>query len=81
LIISFYVRKVIGRKIWRGLHYLGFAAFFVGMAHGITAGSDSAMPWMQVIYWFSTASVLFLTIYRILMHSSPVKQTPVVEKS
>lgn len=80
LIISFYVRKIIGRKLWRGLHYIGFVAFFAGMAHGITSGSDSSLPWMQMIYWFCAASVLFLTIYRILMHSNPAKQTPVVEK-
>jgi len=35
---------------------------------------------MQMIYWFSAASVLFLTIYRILMHISMAKQTPVIEK-
>ena len=80
LVLSFYVRKIIGKKIWRGLHYIGFAAFFAGMAHGITSGSDSSLPWMQMIYWFSAASVLFLTIYRILMHSSMAKQTHVVEK-
>ena len=80
LVISFYFRKIIGKKIWRGLHYIGFAAFFAGMAHGITSGSDSSLPWMQMIYWFSAASVLFLTIYRILMHSNPAKQTIVVEK-
>lgn len=80
LVISFYVRKIIGKKIWRGLHYIGFAAFFAGMAHGITSGSDSSLPWMQMIYWFSAASVLFLTMYRILMHSSLAKHAPVVEK-
>ena len=80
LIFSFYVKKIIGRKIWRGLHYLGFAAFFAGMAHGITSGSDSSMPLMQMIYWFSAASVLFLTIYRILMRTSVVNRSPVAEK-
>jgi len=80
LIISFYIRKIIGKKIWRGLHFIGFAAFFAGMAHGITSGSDSTLLLMQMIYWFSAASVLFLTIYRILMHISMAKQTPVIEK-
>lgn len=81
LVVSFYVRKIIGKKIWRGLHYIGFAAFFAGMAHGITSGSDSSLPWMQMIYWFSAASVLFLTIYRILMHASMANHAPAAEKS
>jgi predicted ferric reductase len=80
LVFSFYVRKIIGKKIWRGLHYIGFVAFFAGMTHGITSGSDSSLPWMQMIYWFSAGSVLFLTVYRILMHSRQTKHLGVVQK-
>jgi predicted ferric reductase len=80
LILSFYVKKIIGKKVWRGLHYIGFISFLAGMVHGITSGSDSSLPWMLMIYWFSAASVLFLTIYRILMHSSMAQHTSVVEK-
>jgi len=80
LVLSFYVRKIIGKKFWRGLHYIGFVAFFAAMVHGIASGSDSSLPWMQMIYWFSAASVLFLTVYRILMHLSQTKHLGVVEK-
>ena len=79
LVLNFNIKKFIGRKVWRGLHYIGFVAFFAGMAHGITSGSDSALPWMQFIYWFSAASVLFLTIYRILMRTNTAKQLPEIE--
>lgn len=80
LVLSFYVKKIISKKIWRGLHYIGFVAFLSGLVHGITSGSDSSLPWMQMIYWFSAASVLFLTVYRILMHSSTAQRTPAAEK-
>ncbi|MCJ7519429.1 MAG: hypothetical protein MUO42_07130 [Anaerolineaceae bacterium] len=80
LVLSFYLKKITGRKIWRGLHYIGFVVFFAGMAHGITSGSDSALPWMQFIYWLSAASVLFFTAYRILMRFSMAKRKPEIEK-
>jgi predicted ferric reductase len=81
LIISFYIKKITGRKIWRGLHYIGFVAFFAGMVHGITSGTDSTLPWMQLIYWFSAASALFLTAYRIMMRTDPAKQQPGIERT
>lgn len=80
LVLSFSIKKIIGRKVWRGLHYMGFIAFFFGMAHGISSGSDTALPWMQVIYLFSAASVLFLTFYRILVGTSAVKQQTGIER-
>ncbi len=67
LAASFYAKKLTGHKVWRALHYAGFLAFFGGTLHGITSGTDSSQAWMQFIYWASASSVLFLTIYRILM--------------
>ena len=81
LVLSFSIKKITGRKVWRAVHYIGFVAFLAGMAHGITSGSDTSLPWMQFIYWSSAASVLFLTIYRILMGSSVTKQQPGIEKN
>lgn len=67
LVISFYVRKQIGNRTWRLLHYVSFFAFLGAAIHGITSGTDSAEPWMQIMYWVSSGSILFLLIYRILM--------------
>lgn len=73
LVTSFYLKKIIGRRIWRGLHYIGFLAFLTGLIHGITSGSDSDLLWMQLIYWLGAASVLFLTFYCILIRAKPNK--------
>jgi predicted ferric reductase len=66
IIISFYIRKRIGRRAWRLIHFASFISFIFAMVHGITSGSDTGSTWMQSIYWFSAASIVFLTIYRIL---------------
>jgi len=64
--LSFYVRKTIGQKTWRLLHYLSFGMYFMGLLHGIFSGTDSSLAWAQQYYWFSGASLLFLFFVRLL---------------
>ena len=64
---SFYLRRHIGQRAWRTLHYLTFLAFVGVTVHGIAAGSDSNAPWAEAIYLGSSALVLFLLTYRIGM--------------
>lgn len=65
--LSFYVKDRIGRTAWRLIHVLSFAVFGLVLAHGIWSGSDSGVLWVRSIYWISGASLLFLTIYRLLV--------------
>jgi predicted ferric reductase len=64
---SFYVRRRIGPRAWRALHYLTFLAFIGATAHGVITGTDSATPWAWWLYVGSTVSVTFLLGYRIAM--------------
>jgi predicted ferric reductase len=64
--LSFYVRRRITHRMWRLIHFLSFAVFAMVMAHGIQSGSDSGSAWAQAMYWFAGASVVFLTVYRVL---------------
>lgn len=66
LSLSFYVRKQIGQRAWRSLHYISFLTYVFALLHGITSGTDTALPWVQNYYWFSAISLLFLIVYRIL---------------
>ena len=68
---SFYVRKRIGKNAWRLIHFASYAAFLAVMVHGLYSGTDTAAPWMQSIYWFSGASLLLLTVYRVLITRVP----------
>ena len=62
---SFYVRRRIGQRAWRTLHYLTFLAFLAATAHGVSAGTDSGTPWAWWMYVGSTIAVVFLFTYRI----------------
>ena len=64
--LSFYVRKRLGNRTWRLIHYLSFLTFVLALLHGIFAGTDSTVLAIRVFYWMSGASLLFLLIYRIL---------------
>lgn len=64
--LSFYVRKQIGQKTWRSLHYISFVMYFFALVHGIASGTDTSLPWAQNYYWFSAGSLLFLLVYRVL---------------
>jgi len=62
---SFYVRRRIGARAWRQIHYLSFAVFALALFHGLFSGTDSNTPWAIWMYLGSAVSVLALTIYRI----------------
>jgi predicted ferric reductase len=62
---SFYLRRRIGQRAWRTLHYVTFLAFAGATFHGIAAGSDSGSMWVQWLYLGSMATVAFLLTYRI----------------
>ena len=66
LVLSFYVRKLIGKKTWRALHFSAFLMFLFALIHGLGTGSDTAAPAMQILYWTSAGSMLFLILFRIM---------------
>ena len=62
---SFYVRKRIGQKRWRTLHYTSFVGFWIVLLHSVFIGSESGQPLLAATYVVTAGSVLFLTFYRI----------------
>jgi DMSO/TMAO reductase YedYZ heme-binding membrane subunit len=67
VLASFYLRRRIGQKAWRQLHYVSFLAFLAATAHGLMAGTDSGAPWAFAGYVAAIAAVAFLLAYRIVM--------------
>jgi predicted ferric reductase len=61
---SFYVRRWIGARVWRTIHYLSFVVFGLALMHGLFSGTDSSMPWAIWMYVSTGVSVLAMTIYR-----------------
>ncbi len=68
---SFYIRKRIGKKAWRLIHFASFVSYLGVLIHGLYAGTDVTTEWAQGLYWFSGAVLLFLFVYRILVWRFP----------
>jgi hypothetical protein len=62
---SFHMRRQIGQRAWRLLHYTTFLAFVGATAHGVMAGTDTSTPWAFWIYAGASIAVSFLLSYRI----------------
>jgi predicted ferric reductase len=61
---SFYVRRRIGPRTWRMIHYLTMLAFVCATAHGIGAGTDeSTLRWLYLV---AVTATTFLFTYRIV---------------
>jgi predicted ferric reductase len=80
--LSFYVRPLIGRAAWRLVHFLSFVIFGLALLHGVFSGSDTGAAWAQLLYWLSGGSLLFLTIYRVLVGlARPARPAPRAERA
>ena len=63
---SFSLRRKMGFKNWRRLHWATYALFVGGTAHGLLSGSDSRRAWALAIYLGAIASVAAATTWRAL---------------
>ena len=62
--ISFPLKKRIGGRNWRRLHWATYSIFVVSTAHGIAAGTDTAQPWAIHMYLGAVGAVAFATAWR-----------------
>jgi DMSO/TMAO reductase YedYZ heme-binding membrane subunit len=79
---SFSLRKRIGTRNWRRLHWATYLVFLMGTVHGLTAGTDSARPWAFALYLGAVGSVVFATAWRTLNRPTRSRATtPALERS
>ncbi len=69
LVESFSLKPYLSHRNWRMLHYASFGVYLLISLHGMFAGTDTEMAWMQWLYLGSVATVMFFLFYRILLPS------------
>jgi hypothetical protein len=67
LAVSFRLRKWIGQRGWRRLHYASFAAFGLALLHALTAGTDLIGIRGPMLAAIALGPVLWLGFARILL--------------
>jgi methionine sulfoxide reductase heme-binding subunit len=65
--LSFGVRKRIGVKNWRRLHWATYAIFAGATVHGLLGGSDSNHSWALYLYLGAIGLVVTATVWRALV--------------
>lgn len=74
LTVSFWLRKRIGVKNWRRLHWLTYGLFFLTTLHGVLSGTDTARPWTRDLYLGALGAVAAATAWRVLV--PPARRVP-----
>jgi len=65
--LSFRLRRWIGQKGWRCLHYASFAAFLLALGHALTAGTDLRGVSGLALAGVAARPVVWLGLARILL--------------
>jgi len=79
--ISFPLKKRIGGRNWRRLHWATYSIFALSTAHGLAAGTDSAQPWAIRMYLGAVGAVAFATAWRAFAgQTRPANPTPPAPK-
>jgi predicted ferric reductase len=83
--ITFYMRKRIGQRAFRVIHYFSFVGFFGVLIHSWFAGTDTGLAATRVMYLLTGLSVVFMTVYWLVMMKlnkkrAPAQSEPVVLK-
>ena len=80
---SFSLRRRIGQKAWRRLHWVTYGLFASTTAHGLMAGSDSGHGWASALYLGAIGAVAFATAWRALVpaHAGVARPRPLPSNS
>lgn len=64
--LSFYLRRRIGARRWRGLHRFTVLVYVLGAIHALGAGTDAEAPWLRAVLMATGAPIVFLFLLRVL---------------
>jgi predicted ferric reductase len=73
--VSFSLRRWIGTRNWRRLHWATYLVFVMGTVHGLTAGTDTSRPWALGLYLGAVGAVGFATAWRALSRPTRSRTT------
>ncbi len=67
LVVTSLLRKRIGHRPWRLVHWLAYACWPVAVAHGLGIGTDRNATWVFVLTLACALSVLVVTTWRLVV--------------
>jgi methionine sulfoxide reductase heme-binding subunit len=80
LVVTTLLRRTLGPRIWRSVHWVAYACWPLVVAHSLGTGTDSTRSWMLVIELLCVAMVLSAFAARLMgswrSQSRPAPITP-----
>jgi methionine sulfoxide reductase heme-binding subunit len=64
--ITSLIRRRLGYRAWRAVHWLAYLAWPAAFAHALTAGNDLRIWWAALVLWGCAAAVGTAVIARLL---------------
>lgn len=58
------LRQRLGRRSWRAVHWLAYAAWPVALLHGLGTGSDAGVLWLQLVAGLCGLAVFGAVVWR-----------------
>jgi Ferric reductase like transmembrane component len=71
LLLTSLVRRRLGFRVWRGVHWFAYACWPVALLHGIGAGSDTKATWMLALTLACVGAVLVTVGARLAAPATP----------
>jgi sulfoxide reductase heme-binding subunit YedZ len=81
IVLSSYLKRFIGQKIWRMIHMLSFVLFYVILYHGLRSGSDTQTWWAQLMYVSTGSAAAFLFLWRFLLAGPAENDTSITRQT
>jgi methionine sulfoxide reductase heme-binding subunit len=66
IVVTSLLRRYIGARVWRGIHWLAYASWPIAVIHGIGTGTDRTALWMLVIDVVCVAAVAVALVWRVV---------------
>jgi hypothetical protein len=73
LVITSLLRHRIGIRLWRGVHWLAYAAWPVALVHSFGTGSDSRTSWLVLLGFGSVFIVVAAVLVRLVVGSGDAR--------
>jgi methionine sulfoxide reductase heme-binding subunit len=74
LIVSSLLRRRIGQRAWKAIHWIAYLSWPVALAHTIGSGTDMATPWLRIVGGLSLATIGAVLIWRLRGIGEPAKR-------
>jgi methionine sulfoxide reductase heme-binding subunit len=73
LIVTSLLRRHLGLRVWRGVHWVAYLSWPLALAHSLGVGSDSGTVWMRAIAGVCVGLVVAAVVWRLRRAEGPVK--------